>query len=92
MFGTNIPRDIDEAISVDTKNENTLWYDALIKDIFEVEIDVKILGDHDNIPVGYTKTSQQLIWDVEMGFTCKTRWIKMVITPLIWTTQNMIAL
>ena len=35
-----------------------------------------ILEAHENIPVGWTKASGHLIWDVKMNFTWKARWIK----------------
>ena len=35
-----------------------------------------VLEDHENFPVGWTKASGHLIWDVKMDFTQKSRWVK----------------
>ena len=35
-----------------------------------------VLENHENVPVGWTKASGYLIWDVKMDFTCKARWVK----------------
>ena len=35
-----------------------------------------ILEAHENVPVGWTKASGHLIWDVKMDFTRKGRWVK----------------
>ena len=41
-----------------------------------VEVAFDILEDHQNTPVGWTKTSGYLIWDVKTDFTRKARWVK----------------
>ena len=35
-----------------------------------------VLENHKNVPIGWTKASGHLIWDVKMDFTCKARWVK----------------
>ena len=35
-----------------------------------------ILENLKNVPVGWTKASGHLIWDVKMDFTRKARWVK----------------
>ena len=35
-----------------------------------------MLEHHKNVPVGWTKASRHLIWDVKMDFTRKARWVK----------------
>ena len=34
-----------------------------------------ILGDDENLPVGYTKATGHIIFDVKMDFTRKARWV-----------------
>ena len=67
---------MDEAKIPDEQNGNTLWQDAIAKEMFQVEVTFKILGDSDHLPVGYTKSSEHLVFDVKMDFTRKTRWVK----------------
>ena len=35
-----------------------------------------MLEDYQNVPVGWTKASGHLIWDIKINFTRKARWVK----------------
>ena len=72
-FGIELPTSIEHAKQLDKANGNTLWMDALSKEMFEVGVAFKILDDHEEVPVGYTPSSGHLIWDVKMDFTRKAR-------------------
>ena len=65
-----------EAITIDNENGNTLWQDALAKEMFQVGVAFKILDDDEGTPVGYKLASGHLVWDIKMDFTCKARWVK----------------
>ena len=75
-FRIELPTSIAHAKQLDKANGNTLWMDALSKEMFEVGVAFKVLDDHEELPVGYTPTSGHLIWDVKMNFTRKARWVK----------------
>ena len=75
-FGIKIPTSVKEARDFDEENGNSLWMDALNKEMFEVGVAFKILDDEEHIPVGYSKSSGHLIFDVKMDFTRKARWVK----------------
>ena len=75
-FGLRVPSNVAEAKAIDDENGNTLWQDALAKEMFEVGVAFKILDDHESTPVGYTKSSGRIIWDIKMDFTRKARWVK----------------
>ena len=75
-FGIRVPTSVAEAKAIDDENGNTLWQDALAKEMFEVGVAFKILDDHELTPVGYTKSSGHIIWDIKMDFTRKARWVK----------------
>ena len=63
-------------MEIDTKNGNQLWRDALAKEMKNVGVAFDVLEDHQRVPVGWTKASGHLIWDVKMDFTRKARWVK----------------
>ena len=44
--------------------------------MFEVGVAFKILDDHESTPVGYTKSSGHIVWDIKIDFTRKARWVK----------------
>ena len=75
-FGIRVPSNLREAKEIDEENGNTLWQDALAKEMFEVGVAFKILDDDEKMPVGYTLSSGHIIWDIKMDFTRKARWVK----------------
>ena len=44
--------------------------------MFDVGVAFKILGDEENMPVGYTKSGGHMVFDARMNFTRKARWVK----------------
>ena len=54
-FGITIPKTIQEAFDLDRKNGNTLWADAIAKELKDVRVAFKILDPSDPDPVGYQK-------------------------------------
>ena len=75
-FGIKIPSSIKEAKAIDRENGNTLWMDAIDKEMYEVDVAFKILEDEESLPVGYKRSSGHLVFDVKMDFTRKARWVK----------------
>lgn len=75
-YGIEIPRSISHAKELDKKNGNTLWMDALEKEMTNVPIAFDILDLGVKAPPDYTKSSGHLIWDLKMDFTRKVRWVK----------------
>jgi len=66
-FGIRIPKDVEEAKRLDKENGNTLWWDAICKEIKNVRIafeeydnDISKLKDHQKI-------NCHIIFDVKMG-------------------------
>jgi hypothetical protein len=57
---------INEALAPDCKNGNTLWVDAIAKEMKEVCIDFNILPDGHSAPIGYQKIPCHMIFDVKM--------------------------
>ncbi len=52
-FGIEIPKTVNEALALDRKNANTLWADAIPKEMREVHIAFNILPDGGSVPIGY---------------------------------------
>jgi hypothetical protein len=75
-YGIEVPLSWNHAIELNTKNANHLWRDALKKEMKNVGVAFDILEGHQHVPVGWTKTSGHLIWDVKMDFTRKACWVK----------------
>ena len=75
-YGIKVPRDLAHTEKLDQESGNTLWQDTHGKEMFNVSIALEILGNGKKTLVGWTKTSEHLIWNLNMDFTRKARWVK----------------
>ena len=75
-YGIEIPTSWKHAKEIDARNKNHLWEIALAKEMKNVGVVFDVLENHENVPVGWTKASEYLIWDVKIDFTRKARWVK----------------
>jgi hypothetical protein len=65
-FGIEVPKTVKEALALDRKDGNTLWADAIAKEMKEVCIAFNILPDGHSAPIGYQKIPCHMIFDVKM--------------------------
>jgi len=65
-FGIKVPKTVKEALELDKKNGNTLWADAIAKEMKGVRVAFKILVDGQSAPIGYQKIPCHMIFDVKM--------------------------
>ena len=75
-YGIVIPNTIDDCIKIDQENENRLWQEAVEQEMSNVAVAFEILDAGKVPPVGWTKSSGHLVFDVKMDFTRKARWVK----------------
>lgn len=72
-FGIEVPSMVEDAYALDRVNNNTLWRDAIHKEMTNVKVAFQFLSDDENLPVGYSKLGVHLIFDVKMDMTRKAR-------------------
>jgi hypothetical protein len=65
-FGIEVPKTVKEALALDRKNGNTLWADAIAKEMKEVCIAFNILPDGRSAPIGYQKIRCHMIFNMKM--------------------------
>ena len=53
MFGIELCTTVDQALTLDAKNGDTLWADAISKEMENVRVAFKILPDRKSVPVGH---------------------------------------
>ena len=68
-----MPRTVREAYELDKQHRNTMWRDAISKEMRNVLPAFDIIEDDENLPVGYGKLTVHLIFDVKMDLTRKAR-------------------
>ena len=52
-YGIEIPRDVEHAHKIDSRNGNTMWWDALKKEIYNVGVAFEILDEGAHAPHGW---------------------------------------
>lgn len=74
-YGIEIPASVEHAMRIDRENGNTMWQDAVSKEMRNVGIAFEILDEGQKAPIGWHAVTGHLIWDVKMDFTRKARWV-----------------
>ena len=74
-YGIELPTSVEHAYKIDRENGNTFWRDALSKEMTNVGIAFEVLDEGAKPPVGWSKVTGHLVWDVKMDFTRKARWV-----------------
>jgi hypothetical protein len=75
-YGCEIPSSISQAYAIDRKNNNSLWRDAINKEMENMKVAFDILPAGQRAPVGYTKSSGHIVFEVRMTLERKARWVK----------------
>jgi hypothetical protein len=67
-YGIKIPKTVHEAIKFDKENGNTLWWDAIIKEMKNVmPAFERWEGKESELPPGFQKIKCHFIFDIKMG-------------------------
>ena len=77
-FGIKIPKTIAEARQFDLENGNTLWWDAILKEMKNVRPAFEAWeGSKEDLPPGYQEIRCHIIFDIKMGenFRRKARFV-----------------
>ena len=74
-FGIDIPGTVEQAIKLDTANGNTLWQDAIKKEMINSRVAFKLLEKGERPPVGHTEITCHLIFDLKLDMTRKARYV-----------------
>ena len=72
-FGIQVPNSVEEAYKLDKENNNTHWHDAITKELKNVIVAFKLLGEGENPPIGSKEIPYHIIFDVKFDLTRKAR-------------------
>lgn len=72
-FGIKVPSTVDEALALDKENCNTLWHDAIQKELKNVLVAFKLLEEGEQLPIGSKQIPYHIIFDVKLDLTRKAR-------------------
>ena len=71
-FGLRVPNSVEEALEIDRERGDTLWQDAINKEMTNVRIAFDIRSDR-TAPPGYLRIPHNIIFEIKMDFTRKAR-------------------
>eukprot|EP00957_Ditylum_brightwellii_P181099 13795622-Ditylum_brightwellii.AAC.1 len=74
--GIEIPMSLPHAYEIDAANSNTFWQDAIRKEITNIGITFEILENDMKTPTGWNMVIGHIIFDVNMDFMRKARWVQ----------------
>ena len=74
-YGIEVPTSVKHSVELDEANSNHLWRDALNKEMHNVGIAFLVQDEGQQAPVGWSKVTGHIIYDVKMDFTRKARWV-----------------
>ncbi|KAI2490354.1 Reverse transcriptase (RNA-dependent DNA polymerase) [Fragilaria crotonensis] len=73
-FGIEVPKTWDDCVRLDAENGNTLWQDAVRKEMSKVRVAFQVLDDGDSVPPTFQEIRCHLVFDVKMeNFQRKAR-------------------
>jgi hypothetical protein len=72
-FGVQVPNSVEEAKALDKENGNSLWNDAINKELKNVLVAFQLLEDGESLPVGSKRIPYHIIFDVKFNLTRKAR-------------------
>ena len=72
QYGVRLPKSVAEALRIDEENGNTLWRDAIAKEMKNVACAFEFRDD-DKVPIGYQHINYHMIFAVKMDLTRKGR-------------------
>ena len=66
-FGIRLPHSVKEALAIDKENGDTLWWDAICKEMKNVRVAFEEYDGDVKDLVGYKKLNCHMIFDIKMG-------------------------
>ena len=96
-FGIRIPKTVEEAKEVDNQNGNTLWWDAICKEMRNVRpAFVAFEGTKDQLPICYQFMKCHMIFDVKIWENCRRKarlvaWGHTTETPTTLTYSSVVS-
>ena len=77
-YGIEVPKSVAHALELDTKNGDTRWWDAIMKEMANVRVAFsKFQGEKKDLPPGFQEIKCHMIFDVKLGenFRRKARYV-----------------
>ena len=95
-YGIRVPRSVKEALEIDMSNGNSLWQDAIEKEMINIRPALEVWENDEDKLIGYQKIKCHMIFDIKLGenFRRKARYVAgghMTETPASLTYSSVVA-
>ena len=94
-FGIEIPKTVQRAIEIDRENGNSLWQDAINKEMRNVRIAFHVLDEGQSAPPGHQYMKCHMVFDVKMEDFRRKAWLvaggHMTETPATLTYASVVS-
>jgi hypothetical protein len=70
-FGIELPKTVELALEIDQATGTSYWHDAIQKEMRNVSVAFDFLPENEPVPIGYTKISLHMVFDIKIDFTRK---------------------
>ena len=77
-YGLEVPRNVTHTYELDKRNNNTIWADAIKKEMTILGVSLGIKEKDTNIAPGHSYLDCHLIFDAKMDFTRKAIFLPIV--------------
>ena len=61
-----MPKTVEEALTIDKKNGNAFWADAIAKEMKNIRVAFKILEQGETVPIGCQFIKCHMTFDIKM--------------------------
>jgi len=65
-FGIKLPKSVQDAVRLDAENGNTLWQDAIAKEMKNIRVAYDILPEGKEVPIGYQHVRCHWIFSIKI--------------------------
>ena len=65
-FGIELPKNAKQAYALDASNDNTLWADAISKEMENVRVALEVLPDGKSVPIGHHFVGCHTVFNIKM--------------------------
>ena len=74
-YRIKILTEVEHTKELERQNNNTMWMNALAREIYNIGVAVEVLDEGQKAPNGWKKVTGHLVWDIKMDFMRKARWV-----------------
>ena len=65
-FGIELPKTVEQDLALDAKNGNTLWADAISKEMKNIRVAFEVLPDGKSVPINHQFVQCHMVFNIQI--------------------------